>query len=213
MTSNIVTLIDCLKLIGLTDITKVVRLMILVAMNRVEISSITDFKDISHNHIPSHFSQLISNLSFTAYSCLHHLGISIAALAHSEVEASRLVIDICSKDLMKCALGAPIPKYSFAVTQSLVNILSTHGGCSLFDISKEEANNFLSENEQSLKLINALAAFILSTKVDRTNYKQWAAQQLYKCFASKFQITTGKYIIFIIYFNIKIVYNFRSSRF
>lgn len=192
ITSNFVTLIDCLKFIGLTDITEVVRLMILVAMNRVEISSISDYKDISHNYIPSHFSQLISNLSFTSYSCLHQLGVIIAALAHSEVEASRLVIDICSKDLMKCAIGAPIPKYSFAVTQSLVNILSIHGGYTLFDISKEDANNFLSENEQTLKLINSLAAFILSNKVDRMNYKQWAAQQLYKCFASDFQMTTGK---------------------
>lgn len=167
--------------------------MILVAMNRVEISSITDSQDIPHFHIPSDFSQLMSNLSFAAYSCLHHLGISIAALAQSEVEASHMVIDICSKDLMKCALGAPIPKYSFAVTQSLVNILSAHGGCSLLDLSKEETSNVVSENEHSLKLINSLAAFVLSNKVDQTNYKQWAAQQLYKCLATKFQMLTGKY--------------------
>lgn len=192
ITTNYVTLISCLKLIGLTDITKVVRLMVLVAMNRVELSSITDPQDVPHLHVPNDFSQLISNLSFAAYSCLHHLGISIAALAQSELEASHMVIDICSEDLMKCALGAPIPKYSFAVTQSLVNILSSHGGCSLLDLSKEETSN-LSENEESLKLVNALAAFVLSNKVDRVNYKQWAAQQLYKCLATKFQMSTGKY--------------------
>lgn len=191
MTPNYAVLISCLKLIVLTDVTKLVRLMVLVAMNRVEVSSIKDFQEIPHHQITKNFTQLVSNLSFAANSCLHHLSISIAALAQSEVKSSNMVIDICSKDLMKYALGAPIPKYSFAVIQSLVNILSAYGGCSLLNIPKEEAINQISENEQPLKLVNSLAAFVLSNKVDRSNYKQWAAQQLYKCLATKFQVTAG----------------------
>lgn len=206
MTTNYVTLISSLKLIGLTDITKVVRLMVLLAMNRVEISCITDSQESSLYQVPKDFSHLVSNVSFAANACLHHLSVSIAALAQSEITASNMVIDICSKDLMKYALGAPIPKFSFAVIQSLVNILSTHGGCSLLDLPKEESNSPAVENEQSLKLVNSLAAFILSNKVDRSNYKQWAAQQLYKCMATKFQLNTGKVIDYFVHIKICIYF-------
>lgn len=192
ITTNCLSLISCLKLMGLTDITKLVQLMILVAMNRVEISCITNGDNTCNIRIPNDFSQLLSNFSLSAYSCLYHLSTIIAALAQSEEKAFKSVIDICTRDLLKCALGTSIPKYSFAVTQSLVNILSTNGGCFLLNLPKEETSNVSTENnEQQLELLNSLAAVVISKKVDRTNYRQWAAQQLFKCLATKFQVTTG----------------------
>lgn len=55
----------------------------------------------------------------------------------------------------------------FAVTQALVNILSTHGGCSLMDLPKEEV--CLSPRIERLgvgplTLANALSAYILSNR-------------------------------------------------
>lgn len=137
MSTNYVTLTNRLEMIGLSDIRKVVRLMTLTAMNRVEISNVQNFGDFPNLKLPSHFIQL-SNLSPEASSCLNCLSISIAALAQNDVSSSNLVVNMCTNDLVMCALGFKAFKCGFAVTQALINILSTHGGNSLMDLPKEE---------------------------------------------------------------------------
>ncbi|KAJ8965419.1 hypothetical protein NQ314_004172 [Rhamnusium bicolor] len=193
MSTNYVTLVSCLELIGLSDIRKVVRLMTLTAMNRVEINNIQNSIDFPNFQLPKDFSQLVTHLSNAASSCLNYLSVSIAALAQNEVESSNLVVNICTKDLIMSAFGVAVPKSGFAVTQALVNILSTHGGCSLMDLPKEEMPASPQANRNNigpLTLVNALSAYILTNRVDQTN-KEWAAQQLYKSLATKVQMMTG----------------------
>ncbi|XP_050515460.1 probable E3 ubiquitin-protein ligase HERC1 isoform X1 [Diabrotica virgifera virgifera] len=192
LNTNYASLVSCLESIGLSDITKVVRLMTLTAMNRVEINNISN-EDFPTFQLPKAFSQLITNLSSAASNCLSYLSVSIAALAQNEISSSNLVVNMCTKDLIMYALGYSAPKPGYAVTQALVNILSTHGGCSLMDIPKEE----IAQSSQSeakaigpLTLVNALSAFILSNKLC-DNSKLWAAQQLFKCLATKIQMMSG----------------------
>ncbi|CAH1979985.1 unnamed protein product [Acanthoscelides obtectus] len=192
MSSDYVSLVNCLELIGLSDITKVVRLMTLTAMRRVEINNIKIPEQPSEFQLPKDVFQLVSHLSSSVSSCLNYLSVSIAALALKQTKASNLVVDICTKDLILAAFGKAVPKTGFAVTQALVNILSTHGGVSLMDLPKEDSDlTAVQENDSSgpLTLVNALAAFILSEKVDHST-KQWAAQRLYKSLATKIQTMT-----------------------
>lgn len=200
MTTNYLTLVNCLESIGLSDITKVVRLMTLTAMNRVEISNVENSQHFLQFQLPKDFFQLATSLSPATSSCLHYLSVSIAALAQNEVQSSNLVVNICTKDLIMSSFGVAVPKAAFAVTQALVNILSTHGGCSLMDIPKEEI--LLSPLQDSgispLTLVNALSAYIISSKVDQCN-KQWAAQQLYKCLATKVQMMSGIYTYILLH--------------
>ncbi|KAK9737174.1 HECT-domain (ubiquitin-transferase) [Popillia japonica] len=189
--SNTINLIKSLEMIGLSDIRKVVRLMSLTAMNRIEIDNFNIQDDSNTNcfFMTKCFDQLVTQISTAANSCLKNLSISIAALAQNDAEASKMVVDMCTKDLIMAAMRVYIPKCGFAVTQSLVGILSTHGGSSLLDLPKEEVAvtqpNASSEGGP-LALINALSAFVLSNKVSHDN-RQWAAQQLYKCVATKIQ--------------------------
>ncbi|CAG9773088.1 unnamed protein product [Ceutorhynchus assimilis] len=190
MSTNYVNLISCLELIGLGSIGKVVRLMTLTAMNRVEIGNIENTPDILSFRLPKDFNQLTTNLPNAANSCLQHLSVCIAALAQNDLDASNLVIDICTKDLLLAAFGVSVPEAGFAVTQALVNILSTHGGCSLMDLPKEESClSPQAERVGPLTLANALSAYILSNKVKKQ--KEWAAQQLFKCIATKIQMMSG----------------------
>lgn len=165
--------------------------MSLTAMNRIEIDNFNIQDDSNTNcfFMTKCFDQLVTQISTAANSCLKNLSISIAALAQNDAEASKMVVDMCTKDLIMAAMRVYIPKCGFAVTQSLVGILSTHGGSSLLDLPKEEVAvtqpNASSEGGP-LALINALSAFVLSNKVSHDN-RQWAAQQLYKCVATKIQ--------------------------
>ncbi|KRT81776.1 Regulator of chromosome condensation repeat containing protein, partial [Oryctes borbonicus] len=191
MGSNTINLIKSLEMIGLSDIRKVVRLMSLTAMNRIEIDNFNIQDDPNTNTLlmTKCFNQLATQMSTAASSCLKNLSVSIAALAQNDVEASKMVVDMCTKDLIMAAMRVYIPKCGFAVTQSLVEILSTHGGSSLLDLPKEEVSlpqpNVTTEGGP-LALINALSAFVLSNKVSHEN-RQWAAQQLYKCVATRIQ--------------------------
>nr|CAI5839110.1 unnamed protein product [Callosobruchus analis] len=191
MSSDYVSLVNCLELIGLSDITKVVRLMTLTAMHRVEINNIKIPEQPSEFQLPKDVFQFVTHLSSSVSSCLNYLSVSIAALALKQMKASNLVVDICTKDLIMAAFGVAVPKTGFAVTQALVNILSTHGGVSLMDIPKEDTTVPVQENGYAgpLTLVNALAAFILSEKVEQSR-KQWAAQRLYKSLATKIQTMT-----------------------
>ncbi|CAH1119370.1 unnamed protein product, partial [Phaedon cochleariae] len=189
MSSNYATLVDCLDSIGLSDITKVVRLMTLTAMNRVEISDVKSAPDFPDFQLPKGFSQLITDVPSAANACLNYLSVSIAALAQNEAKSSNLVVDMCTKDLIMSAFGVSVPKSGFAVTRALVNILSTHGGCSLMEVAKEDVSP--EQNDVGpLTLVNALSAFILSNKVEQSS-KQWAAQQLFKCLATKIQMMSS----------------------
>ncbi|XP_030752542.1 probable E3 ubiquitin-protein ligase HERC1 [Sitophilus oryzae] len=193
MSTNYVSLISCLELIGLSDMAKVVRLMTLTAMNRVELSKIQSSPYFLSLRLPEDFNHLTTNLPNAANSCLKYLSVSIAALAQNEIEASNLVVNICTKDLLMAAFGVAVPKSAFAVTQALVNILSTHGGCSLMDLPKEEvclSPSIERQNVGPLILANALSSYILSNRVAK-QAKEWAAQQLFKSIATKVQMMSG----------------------
>lgn len=191
MGTNAINLIRSLEMIGLSDIRKVVRLMSLTAMSRIEIDhfNVQNESGTYPQLLNKCFSQLATQISPAASSCLKNLSISIAALAQNDADASKMVVDMCTKDLIMAAMRVYIPKCGFAVTQSLVGILSTHGGSSLLDLSKEEvslATPNVKGDAGPLALINALSAFVLSNKVSHEN-RQWASQQLYKCVATKIQ--------------------------
>lgn len=110
VSTNYVSLISCLELIGLGDIGKVVRLMTLTAMNRVEITKIQDSPEFLNFRLPKDFNQLTTNLPSATNACLKYLSVSIAALSQNDLESSNLVVNICTKDLLMGAFGVTIPK-------------------------------------------------------------------------------------------------------
>ncbi|KAF5301595.1 hypothetical protein FQR65_LT08900 [Abscondita terminalis] len=191
-TTNLAGLVKNLETMGLSDICKVVRLMTLVAMNRVEIVSTS-----CGNDLKNYSSFLLNSISrwtigtSTANSCLANLSVIIGALAQNNPDSSKLVVNMCTKDLIMTALGSTVSKNGFAVTQALVEILAAHGGYSLMEISKEEISlNSIASDATPLALENALSAYLLSWKVTPES-KQWAAEQLFKCVATKIQILSG----------------------
>ncbi|XP_018567016.1 probable E3 ubiquitin-protein ligase HERC1 [Anoplophora glabripennis] len=188
--TNCADLITCLELIGLSDIRKIVRLMTLTAMNRVEVGNVQILQNFSNIHYPKMISA--TNTTRATKASLNYLSMCIAALAQCEVESSNMIVNICTKDLVMSACGVAVPKSGFVVTQALVNILSIHGGCSLIDSSKEIPLGHQTDrnNIGPLTLVNALSAYILSQKVDQIN-KEWAAHQIYKSLATKIQIMAG----------------------
>ncbi|KAL3277276.1 hypothetical protein HHI36_012626 [Cryptolaemus montrouzieri] len=191
--TNYITLVNCLESIGLSDIRKIIRLMTLTAMNRVEITHLENLGEIPSYQLPKDFLQLANNLSPASTASLNYLSIIIAALAQNEIDSSKLVVHMCTKDLIMSAIGIAVPKSGFAVTQALVNILSSHGGCSLLDIPKDDSPLSPTSDAQSqgpLTLVNALSAYILSTRVD-SSYKEWVAQKLFKSLATKIQMMSG----------------------
>lgn len=191
LNTNYADLVTCLELIGLSDVRKLVRLMTLTAMNRIEVGNIQILQNSTNIQFPKVISHFGNNMSRAANTCLNYLSISIAALSQCDVDASNLIVNICTKDLIMSACGVTVPKSGFVVTQALVNILSIHGGCSLIDLAKEIPLNQADRNNVGpLTLVNALSAYILSQRVDRIN-KEWAAHQIYKSLATKVQIMTG----------------------
>ncbi|XP_044259648.1 probable E3 ubiquitin-protein ligase HERC1 isoform X3 [Tribolium madens] len=192
MNTNHVSLMSQLEMIGLSDIRKVVRLMTLTAMKRVEIVNIQNSDDFPNFKLCNDFTRFTTHLSAESNSCLSHLSVSIAALAQNDVTSANLVVNMCSKDLIMSAIGVSVPKATFAVTQALVNILSTHGGCSLHDLPKDEVASPLSDPNtlEPLTLVNALSAYVLSFRVEQEN-REWASEQLFKTIANKIQILSG----------------------
>lgn len=191
--TNSITLVNCLEHIGLSDIRKFIQLMTLVAMNRVELSHVPTVGEIPSYQLPKDFFQLVSNLPTASTACLNYLSVIIAALAQNDVDSSNLVVNLCTKDLLESASGVSIPTSAFPVTQALINILSSHGGCSLLDVSKDES--VLNANSDTptagpLTLVNALSAYIMSRRIDST-YKEWAAQKLFKSLSTKIQMMSG----------------------
>ncbi|XP_060527187.1 probable E3 ubiquitin-protein ligase HERC1 [Cylas formicarius] len=178
--SDHASLIGYLELMGLSDVGILVRLMTLTATGRVEVGKLRGDVPV-RRRLPKDFGeQLSAQLSGPAAACLKYLSVGIATLAQSDPRVSNLVVDICTKDLKAVALGVAAPKSGFAVTQALVNILSTRGGCSLTDPPKEETSG----EGRDLALADALSAYVLSSVVLKTG-KEWAAQRLFKCIASR----------------------------
>lgn len=188
ITTNYLTLMNRLELMGLSDIRKVVRLMVLTAMDRVEIANIN--LEEFPNNVLHDFTHFATRLSPEANACLHYLSISIAALTHNNLKASNLVVKMCMKDLIMSARGVPVPKAALAVTQALVNTFSGHGGILFLDLPKDEIPSSPLTDPNSLEhlsLVNSLSFFILSSHVHHED-KEWAAQQLFKSIASKMQM-------------------------
>ncbi|KAK5649906.1 hypothetical protein RI129_000935 [Pyrocoelia pectoralis] len=187
-TSNLVGLIKSLDAMGLTDICKIIRLMTLVAMRRVEILNGDCEVEMKNS------SSLLLNMSrwgscsSVASNWLANLSTIIAALSQNNPDSSKLVVNMCTKDLIIMAICPSIAKSGFEVTQALVEVLSAHGGFSLTDVSK---NHVTHDANGPLTLENALSAYLLSPKTFAEN-RQWAAEQLFKCVATKIQILSGK---------------------
>ncbi|KAJ4431941.1 hypothetical protein ANN_20550 [Periplaneta americana] len=144
-----------LAAIGLSDIRKVVRLMSLTAGDRVELASdlqqpLTEGGPRPGGGAPSlQLTHLTSHLPPATATCLNYLSCAIAALAQTDMEASELVLHMCTKELLAAAMGAvnqspsnrlgtPDVTPGFAVTQALVSLLASHGGTSLTSIFKGE---------------------------------------------------------------------------
>ncbi|KAK4883685.1 hypothetical protein RN001_007004 [Aquatica leii] len=190
-TRNLAGLVKNLETMGLSDICKVVRLMTLVAMNRVEIAHNAYRNDISNGSFLLNSISRWASAAPSANGCLANLSVIIGALAQSNPDSSKLVVNMCTKDLIMTALGSAVSKNGFAVTQALVEILAAHGGYSLMEIPKEEISlNSINSDANPLALENALSSYLLSPRVSPES-KQWAAEQLFKCVATKIQILSS----------------------
>ncbi|KAF6207949.1 hypothetical protein GE061_016398 [Apolygus lucorum] len=147
---------DGLFAIGLDDIRKVVRLMTLMAGSQ---------------------SNALSNLSA-----------AIASIISTDQNSSKLVIYMCAQELLNLAMtGEPCngaAESSLAVTQSLVEMLTSYGGSLFNDEEKIPSSPVEGKTLSPLFLANALAACVLSCKLSST-YRQWATQQLVVCLAMK----------------------------
>lgn len=195
MSTNHANLMNRLELIGLSDIRKLVRLMTLTAMNRVEVISVQNSDDFSHFQLCNDFTRFTTHLSSETNACLNHLSVCIAALAQNDKSSSNLVLTMCANDLTLSAVGVEVPKPNFAVTQALVNILSTQGGCSLQNLPKEEGASPLTDPNviNPLTLVDALSACVLSAAVTHEN-REWASEQLFKTIANKVQILSSSIV-------------------
>ncbi|XP_039291292.1 probable E3 ubiquitin-protein ligase HERC1 [Nilaparvata lugens] len=142
---------------------------------------------------------LSSCLSPSTTNSLSCLASCLTAVASCDDNASQLVVLMCANELMKVAIASNTPPSTFAVTQSLVSLLTRNGGTSLTSSAGEEekeeavgASPALPPSPQSpleakispLLLANALAACVLSNRLE-SKHRQWATQQLLKCLSSK----------------------------
>ncbi|XP_075226553.1 putative E3 ubiquitin-protein ligase HERC1 isoform X4 [Lycorma delicatula] len=179
--------------IGLSGVQKLVRLMALIAGGRVDLSTansqpITPQRPLSEFSFSSQLSNHLPPTVTARLSCLAHC---LTAVASCEPNASHLVIQMCAQELIKVATGGVsfCLASSFAVTQALVSLLTTHGGASLTDSSIVDAEEKTVGSPTDIKnnpllLANSLAACVLSTRLSPL-YRQWAVQQLVKCIGLK----------------------------
>lgn len=125
-------LIKHLATLGLSDMAKIMKLMTLTAMSRVEMETLENQIDTGNlSSLRKDFLQLVTQVPLALRSCLNNLSMAITVLPENDVESSKLVVDMCVKDLTMLAEGLFVSRSRFAVTQALVNILAAHGGCSL----------------------------------------------------------------------------------
>ncbi|KAL0271708.1 UNVERIFIED_CONTAM: hypothetical protein PYX00_008714 [Menopon gallinae] len=184
-----------LSSVGLSDIRKVVRLMSLVAGGRVELPKLSTVKMLNMNMltdqnefslIPNYmlFNELSEKLDSRTSDSLQTLSCAVSALAERDPNSSKLVIKMCTKDLLRMATGAVLENslyqtQCFAVTQTLVKLFANNCNQGQSENKSDEKvlTNSLDGVEQCpLMLPNALAACMISGKLGSNN-RQWAAQQ------------------------------------
>ncbi|XP_073979432.1 probable E3 ubiquitin-protein ligase HERC1 isoform X3 [Rhodnius prolixus] len=153
-----------LMAIGLIDVRKIVKLMTLMSGSRSTSEQLND------------------------------LSTAIAAVVGTDQEAGRMVLYMSAHELLRLAtigsVNTPIAESRFAVTQSLVEMLTAHGSTLFNYINKEEDKHSGSPVDARLSpllLANALAACALSNKL-APHYRQWATKQLVVCLAIKSNI-------------------------
>ncbi|XP_070543560.1 probable E3 ubiquitin-protein ligase HERC1 isoform X2 [Ptychodera flava] len=199
-------LTEGLESLGLADIRLVVRLMCLAAAGRAEFATPVDGLHSSTNIDPSSIN--ISGCSSTA--SLTYLSSAIGSLAVNSPQASKLLIQLCTQDLMLAACGMSssaadakkppqnrensdntmgsdqkaLSSPSFAVTQALVALLAKSGTSGLPRLSLLSDYKGTAVNYGPLHLANALASCCLSAKLPSV-HREWAAQQLVRMLAGQ----------------------------
>lgn len=137
--NDALNLVKHLGILGLSDMAKIMKLMTLTAMNRIEVQSLQDQIEYgSLSSLRKDFLQLVTQVPLALRCCLNNLCIAITVLPENDLESSKLVVDMCVKDLTMLAEGLFVSKSRFAVTQALINILAAHGGDSLMRNSRDE---------------------------------------------------------------------------
>ncbi|XP_063955724.1 probable E3 ubiquitin-protein ligase HERC1 isoform X1 [Lytechinus pictus] len=209
-----------LERLGLADIRLVVRLMCLAAAGRADFTSMstsypdTSFSQTQYYPSPSSTTSLvvdaISHSSPT--SSLSYLSSAIGALVLSNPSAAKLLVQLCTKDLLSAACGLNIAAIdtrrvtmatedpgssdqralsspSFAVTKALVALLAKSSPSTTKSHGASDSKD-AKPKSNPLLLANALAACCLSSRL-ASEHRQWAAQQLVKALAGKAKEDTG----------------------
>ncbi|KAJ7311304.1 hypothetical protein JRQ81_006920 [Phrynocephalus forsythii] len=137
-------------------------------------------------------------------SCLAYLSTAVGCLASNTPSAAKLLVQLCTQNLMSAATGVNLttvddpvqrkflPTFlqgiaeenklvtspNFVVTQALVALLADKGAKLRPNYDKAEV-----EKKGPLELANALAACCLSSRLS-SQHRQWAAQQLVRTLAA-----------------------------
>lgn len=169
-----------LQCMGLTEIQKGLKLMNLVASNRVELTYFKGKLETLNQplSITRGLSLLAPQLPAITSTYLSILGLAITELCQTDLNGSKLVISVCEQNLVAAAIGLvefgkSDKTFVFAVVQALVGLISANGGTSLTEHIPPASPN----PSGPLQLANALSACLLSKDLP-SNHRQWAAQQL-----------------------------------
>ncbi|KAG8440199.1 hypothetical protein GDO86_006116 [Hymenochirus boettgeri] len=189
-----------LESLGLTDIRTLVRLMCLAAAGRAGLSTSPSNTLLSS----SDRSRGLHSKTSKPISCLAYLSTAVGCLASSTPSAARLLVQLCTQNLISAATGVNLttvddpvqrkflPSFlrgiaeesklvtspNFVVTQALVALLAEKGAKLRPNYDKAEM-----EKRGPLELANALAACCLSSRLS-SQHRQWAAQQLVRTLAA-----------------------------
>ncbi|XP_053573264.1 probable E3 ubiquitin-protein ligase HERC1 isoform X5 [Bombina bombina] len=189
-----------LEALGLTDIRTLVRLMCLAAAGRAGLST-SPSATLSSS---SERSRGLHSKTSKPISCLAYLSTAVGCLASSTPSAARLLVQLCTQNLISAATGMNLttvddpvqrkflPSFlrgiaeesklvtspNFVVTQALVALLADKGAKLRPNYDKAEM-----EKRGPLELANALAACCLSSRLS-SQHRQWAAQQLVRTLAA-----------------------------
>ncbi|XP_071845609.1 probable E3 ubiquitin-protein ligase HERC1 isoform X3 [Apostichopus japonicus] len=205
VSGSICNLSEGLDRIGLSDIQLIVRLMCLAAAGRTDIptgesSPVDNTRDMTFGQgVLGHGSSSLSYLSTAIFS-----------LVSSNPISARMLMQLCTKDLLSAACGINVSAIDtrqgnlredqgcsdqralsaprFAVTQALVALLVDSSMKQELSKIPEKSNDILDTSSidpqmTSLLLTNALAACCLSNRISSI-HRQWAAQQLVRVLAN-----------------------------
>ncbi|XP_067933208.1 probable E3 ubiquitin-protein ligase HERC1 [Watersipora subatra] len=180
-----------LEEIQLCDIKLVVNLMCLCASGSMSDSM---FGNSSNNSSSNELSDKRT---------LSYLATAIATLAQNNADSSKLLLDVCSKELMLAGFDLHLrrksvggsshklfsqpPSPNFAVTKSLVSLL-VHSVDSLPDITsssgpdEQSVTGMAGDPLSALQLANGLSACVISARLNAPD-REWAAIQLVRAFS------------------------------